>query len=62
MHRALVLAVLAYGIVVHAQEAFNPRLYDQFKQKASCKALNRHGGEGVPDEVSIDIGKYQPGS
>lgn len=55
MRRGLILVACTIG--AHAQNAFNPRLYDQFKQKASCKALNRHGGEGVPDEVSIDIGR-----
>jgi len=58
MRRGLVLAILAYAAGVYPQEAFNPRLYDQFKQKASCKALNRHGGEQVPDEVYIDIGRF----
>lgn len=55
MRRTLFWTVFTYAIGAHAQEAFNPRLYEQFKQKASCKALNRHGGEGVPDEVHIDI-------
>lgn len=58
MRRGLVLLALACGIGAHAQEAFKPRLYDQFKQKASCDALNRHGGEGVPDEVYIDISRF----
>ena len=56
MLRGLVL--VAYAIGALAQKAFNPRLYEQFKQKASCKALNRHGGEGVPDEVYIDISRF----
>src|SRR5258708_4940050 len=58
MRRALLPAFLAYAISAHAQEAFNPRRYEQFKQKATCKALNRHGGEGVPDEVHIDISGF----
>ena len=56
MLRGLVL--VAYAIGAHAQNAFHPRAYERFKQKASCKALNRHGGEGVPDEVYIDIGRF----
>jgi len=58
MRRGLALAVLAHAIGAHGQEAFNPRLYEQFKRKAPCKALNRHGGVGVPDEVDIDIGRF----
>jgi len=60
MGRRLFWAAFAYALAAHAQEAFNPHLYEQFKQKASCKALNRHGGEGVPDEVHIDISRSSP--
>jgi soluble epoxide hydrolase/lipid-phosphate phosphatase len=62
MRRGLLSAVVAYAIGTHAYEAFNPRVYEQFKQKATCKALNRHGGEGVPDDVHIDIGGFCSGA
>lgn len=60
MYRRLFWAAFACTVGAHAQEAFNPRLYEQLKQKASCKALNRHGGQGVPDEVHIDISGSSP--
>lgn len=60
MYRRLFWAVFACTVGAHAQEAFNPRIYEQLKQKASCKALNRHGGQGVPDEVHIDISGSSP--
>ena len=64
MRRGLLSVVLAYTIGVHSQsiDPFKgPRSYEYFKQKATCSALNRHGGEGVPDAVSIDIGEFSFG-
>jgi len=58
MRRELFLAVFTYAIGSYAQEAFNLRHHEQLKRKASCKALNRHGGEGVPNEVNIDISGF----
>ncbi len=61
MRHGLLSVVLAYAIGAHSQgiDTFkSPRRYEHFKQKATCNALNRHGGEGVPDAVSIDIGEF----
>jgi len=64
MYRGLLSVALAYTIGALAQDlaTFNdPRRYEYFKQKATCSALNRHGGEGVPEEVSIDVGVFSSG-
>ena len=66
MYRGLlsISVALAYTVGVHSQgiNPFKgPRSYEYFKQKATCSALNRHGGEGVPDAVSIDIGEFSFG-
>lgn len=61
MRRALLSVALAYTIGVHSQGTDTlkgPSHYEHFEQKATCNALNRHGGEGVPDPVTIDIGEF----
>lgn len=49
----ILLWISACSLALGLAENFNPRSYT--KQKTSCPAIHRNGGQGEPREVSIDM-------